>query len=234
MNTLPIDANNSASERVYTNQGNLPLLGLLGDNCQRLLDIGCGAGDNAALLKARHPGCHIFGVTHSPKEAALASRYMQQCWVVDIEGDLPRDLQNEAFDALLFSHTLEHLRDPAIALVRFVNFLRPGGQVLIAVPNVLSWRLRIQFLFGRFEYETAGGLDETHLHFFTYYTADRHLLAQCPELLLDYKGVTGSVPLWWLRRYLLPAAWSEGVDHWGCRHWPNLFGGQVLIKAIKK
>lgn len=43
------------TERVYANAGNPPLLALLKDPIQRVLDVGCGAGDNAALLKQRFP-----------------------------------------------------------------------------------------------------------------------------------------------------------------------------------
>jgi hypothetical protein len=46
------------------------------------------------------------------------------------------------------------------------------------------------------------------------------------------KTVSGSVPLWWLRRYLLPRRWSGYIDRVGCRLLPNLFGGQVLLKAV--
>jgi SAM-dependent methyltransferase len=222
------------SERVYSNQGNPPLIDLLGNGCNRLLDVGCGAGDNAALVKSRWSECDAFGITHSAAEAELARRYMARCWVFDIEDKLPDDLAHQSFDALIFSHVLEHLRDPAVVLVRFSRLLCSGGQVLIAVPNVLSWRMRVQFLFGRFEYESAGVLDDTHLRFFTYFTADQYLLSKSPDLELTYKAVDGSVPLWWLRRHLLSRNWSDRIDDWSCRHWPNLFGGQVLIKAVKQ
>jgi hypothetical protein len=46
------------------------------------------------------------------------------------------------------------------------------------------------------------------------------------------KRVSGGVPQWWLRRYLLPRRWSAWVDALGCRYWPNLFGDQVLLKAV--
>ena len=52
-------------DRVYSNRGNAPLLDLLGKGCKRVLDIGCGAGDNAKLLKATHPEIDISGITHS-------------------------------------------------------------------------------------------------------------------------------------------------------------------------
>lgn len=222
------------ADRVYSNQGNAPLIDLLGKGWNRLLDIGCGAGDNAALVKSRHSECEVYGITNSAVEADLARRHMAQCWVFDIESELPAHLTNQSFDVLIFSHVLEHLRDPAVVLARFSRLLRNGGSVLIAVPNVLSWRMRLQFLLGNFEYESAGVLDDTHLRFFTYFTADQFLLSKSPDLEVTCKVTNGSVPLWWLRRYVFPKAWSEHIDQWGCRYWPNLFGGQVLIKAVKR
>lgn len=220
--------------RVYSNRGNPPLLDLLSSKCGSLLDVGCGAGDNAALLKARQPDCLIHGITHTATEAALAGQHMDRCWVLDLEESLPAELATRKFDALLLSHVLEHLRQPALVLARLAELLNPGGEVLIAVPNVLSWRQRLQFLRGRFEYQSSGVMDDTHLRFFTYFTAARYLLADSPELELQSECVTGSVPLWWLRRHVLRAEWSDAIDDWGCRLWPNLFGGQILLKAIKK
>lgn len=226
--------NAARDQRIYANVGNYPLVELLEGDVLRVLDVGCGAGDNAALIRARYPDAQISGVTVSPAEAEVAKAVLDTCWIFDIEGgELPPVLQSTRFDTLVFSHVLEHLRDPAVVLARFVTLLQPGGQVLIAVPNVLGWRQRLQFLYGRFEYESAGVLDDTHLRFFTYFTADRYLLNNCTELHVVHKSVTGSVPLWWLRRYVLPASWSAKIDQFGCKRWPNLFGGQVLIKAIK-
>jgi len=221
-------------ERIYSNQGNSPLIDLLGNGCKRLLDIGCGAGDNASLIKSRYPECDVFGITHSAAEAELAKKYMAQCWVFDIEDKLPDDLAHQSFDVLVFSHVLEHLKNPSEVLAKFSRLLHSGGQVLIAVPNILSWRMRLQFLRGNFEYESAGELDDTHLRFFTYFTADQYLLSKSPDLEVASKTTSGSVPLWWLRRYAFPHGWSEHIDQWGCRHWPNLFGGQVLIRAVKR
>ncbi len=80
--TLPL------SERVYSNQGNPPLIDLLAKGSEHVLDVGCGAGDNAALIKFTHPECDICGITHSAAEAELTQRHMSRCWVFDIEGQL--------------------------------------------------------------------------------------------------------------------------------------------------
>lgn len=218
--------------RVYANAGNPALLALLADSACSVLDVGCGAGANAARLRAR--GCDVQGITRSPAEAELAAPHLTRSWVFDVESAWPAELEHERFDALLFSHVLEHLREPSRVLARFCRLLRPGGSVLIAVPNVLAWRPRLSFLAGRFEYAASGVLDSTHLRFFTYFSADELLLADAPELELDEKRVTGSVPLWWLRRHLLSPELCAAIDAAGCRFRPNLFGAEILLKASKR
>lgn len=219
-------------DRVYTNYGNAPLIALLDRGVRQILDVGCGAGDNAELMKTKCPNCEIYGITHSAAEALVARNVMTACWVTDIEDDCPADLNAMRFDAIVFSHVLEHVRYPASVLMRFSQLLRVGGTIIIAVPNVLSWVMRLRFLRGDFEYQSDGVLDDTHLRFFTYFTADRYLLGQCSELKLISKSVTGSVPQWWIRRYILPRKWSNAIDALGCRIWPNLFGSQILMKAV--
>lgn len=221
-------------DRVYVNEGNPPLLALVEAGAGRILDIGCGAGNNAALLKSRDENCEVYGVTVSEGEASLASQHLEHCWVFDAEGEIPTDLTRQSFDVLIFSHVLEHFRDPSSAVAKFSRLLRSGGQVVIAVPNVLSWRMRVQFLLGRFEYASAGVLDDTHLRFFTYLTADKYLLSEAPDLELTHKVADGSAPLWVLRRYFLPSRVSGRIDRFVSRCWPNLFGGQVLIRAVKR
>jgi SAM-dependent methyltransferase len=223
-----------AQDRVYHNKGNIPLISLLGNNVNLILDVGCGAGNNAYLIKSKYKKCEIFGITNSHAEANIAKKYMKQCFLFDIESDFPPDLNKKLFDVLIFSHVLEHLKDPAGALEKFSRLLCKNGYILIAVPNILSWRMRLKFLLGKFEYESAGELDDTHLRFFTYFTADQYLLSKSPDLKLEYKAVSGNLPLWWLRKYFLPKKWSKYIDQWACYQWPNLFGSQVLIKALKQ
>ena len=228
-----VRAQTDSQDRIYKNKGNAPLIALLDGDARQVLDVGCGAGDNAELLRLRLPGCQVHGITRSAAEAELARRRMASCSVWDIEGDIPTEFSAMRFDAMIFSHVLEHLRDPELVLCKFARLLKRGGTVLIAVPNALSWAMRWQFLRGDFEYKSEGVLDDTHLRFFTYLTADRYLLSKCPELKLVSKGVTGSVPLWLVRRYLLPTKGSEFVDMLGCRLWPNLFGSQIILKVVQ-
>jgi SAM-dependent methyltransferase len=227
-------AHNNYEAKLYQNAGNPSLVNLLEKRCGLILDVGCGAGDNSKLILTANNEAQIYGITLSSAEALLAQQSMKNCWIADIEHDIPKDILGMKFDALVFSHVLEHVRNPSEVLARYVTLLKEDGQVLIAVPNILSWRYRTQFMLGRFEYESVGTLDETHLRFFTYDSVDRLLLHLTSDLKIVSKTAEGSVPLWLLRRYIFPSCVSGWIDKFGCRLFPNLFGTQILIKAVKR
>ena len=231
---------NLLRSRIYENSGNEPLVALITGQVGRVLDVGCGNGANAFLIKKMFPSVTIDGITISPIEKKLAAPMFENLWIFDIEAlagshaDQTFYESGKFYDVMVLSHVLEHLRSPAQVLSHLIRNLEPGGQVVIAVPNVLGWRQRLKFMRGRFEYESAGVLDDTHLRFFTFFTADKYLLADTADLKLVTKTVTGGVPLWWLRRFLLPKSWCAHIDRFGCKKWPNLFGDQILLRAIKK
>jgi len=216
--------------QIYQNDGNQLVLNMLRPDARRILDIGCGAGDNARVLLTTRPGTKIVGITLSPAEAAIAGAYLERVHIADVEAS---DLSfiTGTFDAIVCSHVLEHLKDPAAVLRRAVRFLKDGGQVVVAVPNVLELRNRVRLLMGRFDYEDAGVMDRTHLHFFTWYTATKALIDPIPELRLERKVTEGSLPLWWLRRLVLPTRASHWFDELATQAFPNLFGWQIVICA---
>lgn len=223
-------------KKIYKNQGNQDVLNLI-SSTSSILDVGCGAGDNARQINALYPGCILYGITYSLDEALLANKYMKECWTFDIDRNLeidkPIELSNKKFDTIIFSHILEHLRWPDDTISFFSNYLEIGGSIIIAVPNVLNWRTRLLFLKGQFEYEKSGIMDDTHLRFFTFYTADKYLLSKTSNLKVIKKVVTGSVPLWKFRKYIFPKYLSNWIDKLLTKIFPNLFGSQIIIKAVK-
>lgn len=214
------------TSRCYANAGLPELIHLVRADDKKVLDIGCGAGDNALLLRAR--GHIVHGVTLSDAEREMSRPRMERVILADVE-TWEWDYEDGEFDALLFSHVLEHLVDPLATLRRLVQLVRPGGRVYIALPNVLFWRQRHAFLTGSFEYTDAGTLDRTHLRFFTYLTAQR-LVIEAGLILIGTFSV-GTAPLRPLRRVLPKAAAS--IDRLACRLWPNLFSHNVLLVGEK-
>jgi SAM-dependent methyltransferase len=53
------------------------------------------------------------------------------------------ELEPASLDAALAWHAIEHLEDPAAALARIVAWLRPGGRIIVACPNLASLQARI-------------------------------------------------------------------------------------------
>ena len=45
--------------------------------------------------------------------------------------------------------------------------LKPGGAVIVSVPNVAHWSVRLCLLRGMFQYQQEGIMDATHLRWFT-------------------------------------------------------------------
>jgi 2-polyprenyl-3-methyl-5-hydroxy-6-metoxy-1,4-benzoquinol methylase len=76
------------------------------------------------------------------------------------------ELNKQQFDAIILLDVLEHMAEPEKFLQCAVNYLKPGGFILISVPNIAHWSVRFQLLFGFFEYTNRGLLDRTHLQFF--------------------------------------------------------------------
>jgi SAM-dependent methyltransferase len=199
----------------------------------RILDVGCGAGDNARLIKHRNSQVVIHGITRSAEEAERAAQVLSTCHCADIEEGIPAALLDEKFDAMIFSHVLEHLVEPWSVLADYSGLLRPGGEMLVAVPNVAHWRIRSQLMRGMFEYQSTGVLDITHLRFFTFNTAPQLLFGSASKLRLIEVRADGDVPQWILRRHILSTDAARYIDAFAARRWPNLFSAQVLIKATK-
>lgn len=218
----------------YSNQGNRLVLGLLSEQDKTILDVGCGAGDTAHLLSRYHPSIVIDGITVSEAEHVAASRCCNKVFRLDIESDPLPEFALAPYDALLFLHVLEHLVNPVEALRRFLPHLRAGGKVLIAVPNIVFWKNRWQLMLGRFNYSNAGTMDHTHLRFYTFQSARQYLIDPIRELELQWHFASGNIPLGPLRHHLLSRNTFRRLDEKGAALFPNLFGYEIVMTAVKK
>jgi SAM-dependent methyltransferase len=210
-------------DKVYANSGNPPLLELLPPGTRTVLDVGCGAGDNARLLTER--GVRVWGVTLSEAEARLAAPWCESVRVADVERDA---LDVPQCDAILLSHVVEHFVDPTATLNRLARKLRPGGAALVAVPNMAFWRVRARLAAGDWRRDADGPLDRTHLQFWSWDTAPS--MFDGTPFRLDVRSAGQlALPLWPLRAVLPRVA---GVlDRRFGAVWPNGAALQVLLRA---
>jgi 2-polyprenyl-3-methyl-5-hydroxy-6-metoxy-1,4-benzoquinol methylase len=100
-----------------------------------VLDVGCGRGDLGGALARR--GWRVVGVEPSAAAAAIARVRGVDTHVGTLESV---ELQAESFDAVVMHHTLEHFPNTLVDLARVHRLLRPGGLVVISVPNFASWQ----------------------------------------------------------------------------------------------
>lgn len=90
-----------------------------------ILDVGCGRGDVAAHLVKR--GYEVTGIDISAK----AVRACRKRGIAAIHVDFAGYETDRRYDAILFSRSLHHVRDPRGILRRARGLLAPGGVVLI-------------------------------------------------------------------------------------------------------
>ena len=81
-------SNNLCHRKIYQNSGNTQLLNLIPEVPGTCLDCGCGAGDNARLLKSR--GWKVTGITVSADEKHLAAEFCEQVYLADLETGFQR------------------------------------------------------------------------------------------------------------------------------------------------
>jgi len=108
--------------------------------CGRLLDV--GTGDGRFLVSARQAGFDVVGTEVSEVGTAYARGRKLEIHLGQItEITLPP----ESFDVATIWHVLEHVPDPGAVLHKLHALLRPGGILVVAVPNEENFFLRQRF-----------------------------------------------------------------------------------------
>ncbi|MGA1794449.1 MAG: class I SAM-dependent methyltransferase [bacterium] len=104
-----------------------------------ILDVGCGRGIMIHELHKR--GWQVAGTQVS----ATAGSFIRKTFGIDcFIGELPHaSFSRHSFDIVTMWHVLEHLPDPLLYLRCCRGLVRPGGYLLIEVPNAASWSARM-------------------------------------------------------------------------------------------
>lgn len=112
------------------------------------LDAGCGTGALSRWLAAR--GCGVLGVDASQEmvgaaiQSAQLQNYFERLDFVRITSVAHLALDDASLDGVLCSSVLEYVPDPRACLGEFARVLRPGGLLVVSVPNRNSLVRRMQ------------------------------------------------------------------------------------------
>src|SRR5688500_7389092 len=104
----------------------------------KVLDIGCGRG--LLLNKFRERGWDPQGTELSEEAATYARDRLNLPVTTDTLEDAR--FANDQFDLVILWHVLEHVPDPRATLEEIGRVLKPGGTLLVAVPNFGSLEAR--------------------------------------------------------------------------------------------
>lgn len=176
-------------DRTDLNTSHALMLDLAGTG-QRILELGCATGHLTEHLV--EDGHTVVGLDIDPLATESAGRFAERVHIVDLDIVDASSVESERFDVILAGDVLEHLRDPSHALRDLVTLLKPGGRVVVSIPNVSFIDVRLMLLEGRWTYQDLGLLDRTHLRWFTR-EGLRDLLASAGLTATDVRRVVNGI-----------------------------------------
>jgi 2-polyprenyl-3-methyl-5-hydroxy-6-metoxy-1,4-benzoquinol methylase len=96
---------------------------------ERALDVGCGAGAHARLLRAM--GLAVSCVDLAPEVVRRIAPFVDEALV----GDLDQLALGRTFDRVICWGALEYARDPGRAIERLAAHVAPGGRLVVQAPE---------------------------------------------------------------------------------------------------
>lgn len=125
----------------------------------RLLDLGCGDGNNLIWLA---PFAHqLYGSDYNIDRLTRAHSRCSNAnlFLADL---LDYPAFDNSFDVIFFNHVIEHIHDDQTALETVKRILKPSGLLILGVPNEGAWWWQLA-------YKRAPDILATtdHVHFYT-------------------------------------------------------------------
>jgi 2-polyprenyl-3-methyl-5-hydroxy-6-metoxy-1,4-benzoquinol methylase len=195
----------------------------------KVLDVGTASGTLARMCNGQP--LHLFGVEPNPDWAKIASPLYEKIWIGTIE-EIPAD-HLKGYDAVVLGDILEHTPAPERVLQTLVDYQSPNSRFFISVPNVANLWVRLNLLFGHFDYADRGILDRTHLRFFTRKT----LLAMLKNAGLEILSFeTTPIPLELVSKFFVtpPGRLIHALLAKCTSLLPSLLGYQFVVEARKQ
>jgi 2-polyprenyl-3-methyl-5-hydroxy-6-metoxy-1,4-benzoquinol methylase len=136
-----------------------------------VLDIGCGNGILGWLLRFVKPHVVADGIEPNPYAAGIAGRHYRKVYTGTAEQFIS-DIGTSKYDYLIMADVLEHIANPLSLLQSLLENTPKEIKIILSIPNVAHYSVRLALLNGRFQYVDSGLLERTHLRFFTLETIE--------------------------------------------------------------
>jgi len=212
------DAGFEKLEKVlFTNKGasgtNANDINAYGIYAVRVLDVGCATGNLLAFLRQR--GWETTGVEISEAQAEYGRRERK----LDVRKEPLEDIRfpDGYFNAVIASHLIEHLNDPASFVAEVYRILAYGGRFFVTTPNIAGFQARL------FKDKWRSAIFD-HLYLFSVKTLTRLLKEKgfAIEKIAVWGGLAkGSAP------DSIKRLFDKAAKRFG-------FGDVMIIRAVKK
>jgi 2-polyprenyl-3-methyl-5-hydroxy-6-metoxy-1,4-benzoquinol methylase len=133
---------------------------------KKLVEIGCG---NSSWLPyfSKQYGLDVYGIDYSEEGCEQAEKILQR---ENVEGTIyctdafnPADDLHSEFDIVISFGVVEHFSDTAATLNAFSKYLRPGGLLITAIPNMSGFNGWLHKMMNRPLYDIHVPLDKNQL-----------------------------------------------------------------------
>lgn len=101
------------------------------------LEIGCAPGKMLAYA-AMKCGARVAGIDYSPRGIGISRRLHRANGIASdlrAEDVMETSFAPASFDCVFSAGLVEHFDDPRAVLAKHVELARPGGRIVVAIPN---------------------------------------------------------------------------------------------------
>lgn len=172
----------SKSKASNLNDSHLSILKLMPQDCNTILDVGCGTGNLSYHLQKE--GYNVTGLDVSGFALAEAKKRGIKSVLGDLDSELP--FKDNSFDCVVCCQVLQHIFEP----LKLVSDMKRVGSkfIIINVPNIAYWKYRARLLFGDFPFTSISYHEP--IRFFTLETL-KNMITDA-GLVLESIACTGS------------------------------------------
>jgi 2-polyprenyl-3-methyl-5-hydroxy-6-metoxy-1,4-benzoquinol methylase len=100
-----------------------------------VLDVGCGMGHQLRAMRSWFGSRIASAKGIDISQVAIKTAATLEPWATFVQMDIVRPRRDWAFDLILCSQTLEHILQVDRALESMIAMLKPGGVLLLTVPD---------------------------------------------------------------------------------------------------